>query len=354
MPGLWSNLVLTRRLRIDALQDVQVLLARARHMPRSLTLFTRKRPVIPNLVLDLIAPYRYRRLILSLHVEEVDAFARLFFLQPQWTSGLQELALYKCQKSQFAIPFSLFPPDAQLSELTSLKLKVYQTINTQFLAHANSWCKLRHLQMSTRVAAQCAFEVVRHCSATLETCHLVLGRDVAFAAWAPSLIEHVPLPTLQALAITFYDGQDVEPFIRPLVLPSLVSLSLYTPYSEDVYLRCDVSLFVHLTQRSSGMPHIEALHIDRAEDPVDLGTILRAMPSLNEITLDPLSPLEVDALNGLVTGELGPCLERLYVGTVEDDHELTLHMMRQGRNRHAQSRDGPNKIPPLHLEFLPL
>ena len=66
--------------------------------------------------------------------------------------------------------------------------------------------------------------------------------------------------------------------------------------------------------------------------------LLRTMLSLNEITLDPLSPLEVDILCGLVTGELGPCLERLYVGTVEDDHELTLHMIKQRRNRHAQSR----------------
>ena len=48
----------------------------------------------------------------------------------------------------------------------------------------------------------------------------------------PSFIELLPM--LQALAITFYDGQDVEPSIRPLVLPSLVSLSLYTSYSEDV------------------------------------------------------------------------------------------------------------------------
>ncbi|KAF8720196.1 hypothetical protein AX14_011158 [Amanita brunnescens Koide BX004] len=230
MPGLWRNLVLTRRLRIDALQDVQVLLARARQMPRSLTVFTRKRPVIPNLVLDLIAPYRYRRLILSLHREEVEALARLFILKPQWTSGLQELALYKCQKSQFTIPFALFPPDAQLSELTSLKLKVYQTIDTQFLVHANSWYKLRHLHMSTRVAARCAFEVVRHCSATLETCHLVLDRDVAFAARAPSLNDHVLLPTLQALAITFYDGQDVEPFIRPC-LPTLRRIALCPSFS---------------------------------------------------------------------------------------------------------------------------
>ena len=93
MPGLWRNLVLTRRLRIDALKDVQVLLDRARQMPRSLTLFTRQRPVITNLVFDLLAPYRYRRLILSLHMEEVEALAALLFLKPQWTSGLQELAL---------------------------------------------------------------------------------------------------------------------------------------------------------------------------------------------------------------------------------------------------------------------
>ncbi len=353
MPGLWSNLVLTRRLRIDALQDVQVLVDRARQMPRSLTLFTRKRPVIPNLIFDLLAPYRYRRLILSLHMEEVKALATLLFLKPQWTSGLQELALYKCQKSQFA-PFALFPADAQLSELTSLKLKVYQAIDPQFLVHADSWCKLRHLHMSTRVGAGCAFAIMRHCSATLETCHLVSDEDWTFAAWASSLKEHVLLPNLRALAITFYDGEDVEPFICPLVLPSLVSLSLYSPYGEDVYLRCDVSLFVQLTRRSSGMPHMEALRIDRADDPIDLGTILRIMPSLNEITLDPLSQLGFDTSNELVTGELGPRLERLYVRTVEDDHEDVLHAMKQSRNRHAQSRDGPNRIPPLHIEFLPL
>ena len=345
--------MLTRRLRIDALKDVQVLLDRARQMPRSLTLFTRQRPVITNLVFDLLAPYRYRRLILSLHMEEVEALAALLFLKPQWTSGLQELALYKCQKSQF-VPFALFPADAQLSELTSLKLKVYQAIDPQFLVHADSWCKLRHLHMSTRVAASYAFEIVRHCSATLETCHLVSDEDWTFAAWASSLKERVLLPNLRALAITFYDGEDAEPFISPLVLPSLVSLSLYSPYGEDVYLRCDVSLFVQLTQRSGGMPRMETLRIDRADDPIDLGTILRTMPSLNEITLDPLSQLGFDTLDELVTGELGPRLERLYVRTVEDDHEDVLHAMKQKRNRHAQSRDGPNKIPPLHIEFLPL
>jgi hypothetical protein len=57
--------------------------------------------------------------------------------------------------------------------------------------------------------------VVRYCSATPETFHLVLDRDVIFAAWAPSL----------------------NAFICPLVLPNLVSL------------RCDVSIFVNLIQQ---------------------------------------------------------------------------------------------------------
>ncbi|KAK2462094.1 hypothetical protein APHAL10511_006557 [Amanita phalloides] len=353
MPSLWINLVLTRHLRTDALQDVQTLLARAGLMPRSLTLLTRKRPVMPTLVHDLLAPYRYHRLSLCLHRDEVESLAALLTQNPQWTSELRELALYKCHKSQFT-HFTLFPPDAQLSEMSSLKLKVYQPIDAQFLARAHLWHNMRHLHLSTKIAARSAFEILRHCHATLEMCHLVSNQDATFATWVSSLTESITLPHLRTLAVTFYDGHDVVPFIQPLVLPHLVSLSLFSPFSEEIYLSCDASLFTHLTQRSNGMPHIEAVHIDRADDPVDMDVMLRAMPSLIEITLDPLSPLEEDALNEMVTGQLGPRLERLYVGSTEEQHEADLHRMEQGRNRYAQSINGSRRIPQLHLEFLPL
>ncbi|KAF8624865.1 hypothetical protein AX15_005742 [Amanita polypyramis BW_CC] len=352
MPALWRKFVLTRRLRSDALEDVRMLLARGRQMPRSLTLLTRKRPVFPTLIHDLIAPYQYQRLVLSLHPEEVESFAELLTCNPRWISGLQELTLLRCHKSQFT-PFRLFPPEAQLSELSSLQLKVYQTINFQFLEHANLWHKMRHLHMSTKIPARYALFILCSCL-NLEVCHLVSDVDDSFTVYTArsTPLSTIALPNLRSLTVTFYGGYDVSPFIRSLAVPGLVSLSLFTPYNEEVYLHCDASLFVQLALHSGGLPNIQTLRIDRAEDPLDLDIILRAMPSLNEIMLDPLSSLEETTMNEIITGRLGARLESLYVRTIDDDDDVLLHMMEQHRNSFARERHGPDKVTPLHLEVL--
>ena len=74
-------------------------------------------------------------------------------------------------------------------------------------------------------------------------------------------------------------------------------------------LACDASSFLP----KAGQYKLESLNIAKTTRPVDIGILLRSIPSLRLLIVESTTILDEDTMQGLSSGELGPCLQRMYL-----------------------------------------
>jgi hypothetical protein len=84
------------------------------------------------------------------------------------------------------------------------------------------------------------------------------------------------------------------------------------------------------------MPKLETLHIFGTTRPVDIGILLRSIPSLRTLMLESKTILDEDTMQGLASGDLGPRLWKMCLQEEHMPHDperiLTMIEARRGLN----------------------
>ncbi|KAF8314166.1 hypothetical protein F5887DRAFT_1089935 [Amanita rubescens] len=153
-------------------------------------------------------------------------------------------------------------------------------------------------------------------------------------------IQDVVAPNLTVLRIHFTHGYIAGPLVSALTAPNLKSLIMVTRLNNSIFT-CDASSFLPKAGQSR-MPKLEDLFIDKTTRPIDIGILLRSIPSLRALRLESETILNEDTMQGLASGELGPCLRNM---NLEDrctphDPEKILTMIEARRGRFNSSRMG--------------
>ena len=114
---------------------------------------------------------------------------------------------------------------------------------------------------------------------------------------------------LTRVILSFEYGHSAGPLIIALTAPNLKELQMFalTMTLNVISLACDASSFLPKAGQFR-MPNLETLSITATTRPVDIGTLLRSIPSLCKLSLGSETILDEDAIQGLANGELGPHL----------------------------------------------
>jgi len=168
--------------------------------------------------------------------------------------------------------------------------------------------------------------ILNHCS-SLEKCNLEL-------VWnGPPEIEaeKICLPRLLSLTVENHGRRDIlPPLLRFLDCPNLSKLSLD---GFDLHLTADMC---KLLSRQLNLQRLRAFRVSNSNDRADIGTILRHMPSLDELGIQN-AQIDVETMNQLAKGTLGPRLTYLSTGC-ESSWDEALSMAESRREKAAESR----------------
>ncbi|KAF8314167.1 hypothetical protein F5887DRAFT_479505 [Amanita rubescens] len=147
-------------------------------------------------------------------------------------------------------------------------------------------------------------------------------------------IQDVVAPNLTDLRMHFTHGYSAGPLVSALTAPNLKRLTMATRL-DDPGFTCDASSFL-LKAGQSRMPKLEDLSIDsKTSRPIDIGILLRSIPSLRTLRLKSETILDEDTMQGLASGELGPRLWDMGLLDQYTPHDperiLTMIEARRGR-----------------------
>lgn len=105
---------------------------------------------------------------------------------------------------------------------------------------------------------------------------------------------------------------DMVDFFRPLTFPNLEFFSF-----EGHKVRWPRSNAFFYSSFQAGLQQLDIEDIS-TEVEIDVGKLLQETPSLNGLTLPDAAKFNEETKAKLVEGDLGPCLERLFVGDIKD------------------------------------
>ncbi|KAF8627300.1 hypothetical protein AX15_004442 [Amanita polypyramis BW_CC] len=337
MPYLWKDFLVDNPLHLSGtiLEAARDWLGRAGDLPMSLTVIR-----VPTSgcrkegLTQLLSAYPFRKVHLELDKESL----------PQIMSALPNTALryledlnldmvYERLYPGFLAPSPiLFHPSARLPNLTSLE--IMGACDTQFLSSAlTSRHKLRHLALSVRMPARLCFQFLHECS-SLEHCHLTVDceeEDRAFVTSRAFTESHLT-SNVSHLRLMF--GREntavAESFINKLVLPAVCDLTLISADSEAT-LGCGAAQIAQLAHRSE-MKYIEDLCVGNCEGVLEVGILLRSMPSLTRLEVYGEAVFDDQTLRDLATGALGSSLCVFGADNVASDKEKLKETARQRFN----------------------
>jgi hypothetical protein len=145
-------------------------------------------------------------------------------------------------------------------------------------------------------------------------------------------VADVVAPNLTYLRIYFTHGYS-GPLVSALTAPNLQTLTMMTTALDNPRFTCNASSFLPKAGQSR-MPKLEDLSIDsKAPRPIDIGILLRSIPSLRTLHLISKTILDEDTMQGLASGELGPCLHYMILQDqcIPHDPERILSMIEARR-----------------------
>ena len=148
----------------------------------------------------------------------------------------------------------------------------------------------------------------------------------------------------------FRYGHSAGPLISALIAPNLKSLGIFRSMLKS-RLACDASPFLP----KAGQYKLESLNIAKTTRPVDIGILLRSIPSLRLLIVESTTILDEDTMQGLSSGELGPCLRRMYlqdecIPRCDPGRTLTMIESRRGLDIRI-TNDSRGKFPSIRMFF---
>ncbi len=148
-------------------------------------------------------------------------------------------------------------------------------------------------------------------------------------------IQDVVAPNLTDVELFFecYPRYNAEPLVSALTAPNLKKLMIRTStFHNPPSFTCDVSSFLPKAGQSR-IPELEYLHIAKTTHSIDIGILLRSIPSLRTLFLGSKTILDEDTMRGLASGEIGPRLRNMYLHDecIPFDFERILMMIESRR-----------------------
>ncbi|KAF8347939.1 hypothetical protein F5887DRAFT_954843 [Amanita rubescens] len=145
-------------------------------------------------------------------------------------------------------------------------------------------------------------------------------------------IQDVVAPNLTDVRLHFeYGCSGAGPFFRALTAPNLKNLQI-PMMMPNKRLTCDASSFLPKAGQSR-MPKLENLSIAKTICPVDIGMLLRSIPSLRILIIESKTIIDENTMQGLESGKLGLHLRIMYLQDecIPHDPERILTMMEARR-----------------------
>ena len=197
----------------------------------------------------------------------------------------------------------LFSNFGKLSNLRHLK--VIDSLHLDGIDQIAPWHQLRTFEVwgltGCSIAPSSCLNVLRQ-SRLLERCHIKLSQESSFT----STEEKIVLTNMDYFEVGFLGGLEVPMFLRPLVMPNIVTFSLSVAIAS-MDLSCDMPALLGIIQRSGGMRRIRRLHIGPSSAVLDVGILLELLPSLDSISIRS-GHLTDNTMELLSSGKLGPRL----------------------------------------------
>ena len=156
----------------------------------------------------------------------------------------------------------------------------------------------------------------------------------------PTELKPVHHPTLSVLYLYIVEITPFKMFLRLLAAPNLTSLAIkevcFFPYGPPGF----GEEYFSFMQRSEHPP-IHRLNIQLSFIPMDISTLLIPAPTVTHLTFNCVS-FNKEALRDMAEGRLGPNLQRLDVGGIQDvkvDEFLEMVLARNAHSKQA-GKDG--------------
>ena len=287
-------------------------LNRAQNVPVEMTLRYHQfssRGSTTDIVKQLIAPYKFRSLVLDVCVPQM---LEVLALPEECLSSCTDLRFYNSSCGSIGdgvcidgvidesdrdliLDFKLFP-----------NLEVLQLHMSRWKIRSIPFHRLRHYSVEAPMKLSICWDILKHGSTTLEGCELEISKGNA-----AELNEVIRCPNIQDFSVHFDSRvRCIESFFMHLELPKLESLSISGHVTESELLMVGEWL------RSSDIL-LKRLSFDHYHNvPVSLRSLLQSMPSLHRLELDGDIILDSAIIHDLSTGALGRHLAFLQLSEI--------------------------------------
>jgi hypothetical protein len=168
---------------------------------------------------------------------------------------------------------------------------------------------IQKLWIDKPIPISLCLEILRSATNLREILHLMVDDAKTVAS-----IQDVVAPNLTDVGLYFeYGCSSAGPLFRALTAPNLKHLQIHM-MTPNKRLTCDASSFLPKAGQFR-MPKLENLSIARTMRPVDIGILLRSIPSLRILIVESKAILDENTMQGLESGKLGPRLWKMYPKT---------------------------------------
>ena len=168
------------------------------------------------------------------------------------------------------------------------------------LRHFSKWSGLRKLGLRCRLPKFHCLAILRD-TPSVEECSMFVDSD---SGKRPT-VKDIVVPNLTSLELHFRSESDAASFLDALTLPELSSLQLRNR-------GCNESTLHRLAKRS-GMQKMETLVISQTTKPLNIGPLLRLLPSLHHLEVLTSISLGSHTMHQIGRGEIVPRLRVLHL-----------------------------------------
>ncbi|KAF8637429.1 hypothetical protein AX17_002815 [Amanita inopinata Kibby_2008] len=286
-------------------------------------------------IYNLIASYSFYKLDLSFQL--LDQVQPLWELANEAWSNLEELRV-TCSYLQAEGWPALFSAGVSFRNLKLLEVAVgsWDGLHPQAVV---PWHQLRHLDLWPAMPVDTSLHVLSQ-GKMLEYCAIRIaarGEGSVTPTTSTQQQDTITLPNLTFIKLIFENGTDAKSFIQPFILPNLTTLEIFT---RGQPLNCNAMTYSDLAWRSGRMKRMSKLRIGDSESELDVGVLLRSMPTLDHLSL--IKPaVDDETVEGLSSGRLGRRLQIVsWKGELDPHRMLRMVELRQENVYRLEEEEG--------------
>ncbi|KAM6490405.1 hypothetical protein JOM56_014169 [Amanita muscaria] len=351
-PKLWNNIVIApqhRRPNNELVEIANAWLSRAKDLPCSVEFefppwdvdddwdyrYIWQQHWHKNIVKNFVSRHKFKRL----GVTFADHHLRDFLQLPDEKLlciedlRLQHVTSNNDKKSKLDFHKLVNLTSFSLLPIPFLPIQVRRGEHVLQIYNLIPWHQLRHIQLRVDVPVLFGLTIMERCSATLETCSLVVSSSVPpFSRREP--IHCSRLRDFMVDILECHDVDVIDPFLLSLRLPNLKSLTLGCNYPR---FPIDPRTLIRMQNISS--MRLEELVLSDTTSEIDVQVLLALLPSLRRLEVPRKVRFTAATICELGAGSIGANLEDLRIGDNSLDIVALLQMVKtRSSNRKEDMR----------------